>query len=58
MPTKTRDPSPAGLLLESLNQAFDLENSRWTAPTVHVPGGVLWVDFLAALPASLLVGYN
>ena len=58
MPRKARDPSPAGLLLESLHQAFDLETSRWTALTVHVSGAVLWVDFLAALPASLLVAYN
>jgi hypothetical protein len=49
---------PAGLLLESLSRTFDLENSRWTALTVHVPGGVLWVDSLVALLASLLVGYN
>jgi len=56
MSSKARDPSPAGLLLESLHQAFDLETS--TALTVHVPGGVLWADFLSALPASLPVGYN
>jgi hypothetical protein len=49
---------PAGLLLESLNQAFDLENSRWMALTVHLPVGVLGVDFLVALLAGLLAGYN
>src|SRR5262249_42854571 len=49
---------PAGLLLESLNQTFDLENSRWMALTVHLPVGVLGVDFLVALLACLLVGYN
>jgi hypothetical protein len=49
---------PAGLLLESLNQTFDLENSRWMAITVYLPVGVLGVDFLVALLACLLVGYN
>jgi hypothetical protein len=49
---------PAGLLLESLNQTFDLENSRGMALMVHLPSGVLWVDFLVALLAGLLVGYN
>lgn len=55
-----RDPRSvaAGLLLQSLNQTFDLENSRWMALTVHVPVGVLSVDFLVALVAGLLVGYN
>jgi hypothetical protein len=55
-----RDPRsiPTGLLLESLNQMFDLENSRWMAITVHLPVGVLGVDFLVGLLACLLVGYN
>jgi hypothetical protein len=49
---------PAGLLLESFNHAFDMEDARWTALTVHVPAGVLWVDCLVGLLAGLLVGYN
>ncbi|HEX2328688.1 MAG TPA: hypothetical protein VHN74_08190 [Candidatus Angelobacter sp.] len=49
---------PAGLLLESFNHAFDLEDARWTTLTVHVPAGVLWVDCLIGLLAGLLVGYN
>jgi hypothetical protein len=49
---------PAGLLLESLNQTFDLENSRWMAITVRLPVGVLGVDFIVALLACLLVWYN
>src|SRR5262249_11187328 len=55
-----RDPRsvPAGLLLQSLNQTFDLETSRWIALTVHLPDGVLLVDMLVGLLAALLVGYN
>jgi hypothetical protein len=55
-----RDPRsvPAGLLLQSLNQTFDLESSRWTALNVHVPDGVLWVDMLVGVLAAFLVGYN
>jgi hypothetical protein len=49
---------PAGLLLQSMNQTFDLENSRWTELAIHVPGGVLWVDILVGLLAALIVGYN
>jgi hypothetical protein len=49
---------PAGLLLQSLNETFDLESSRWTALTAHVPDGVLSIDMLVGLLAALLVGYN
>ncbi|HEY6306188.1 MAG TPA: hypothetical protein VI488_06975 [Candidatus Angelobacter sp.] len=48
---------PAGLLLQSLNQTFDLENSRWNALQIHVPDGVLWVDIFVGLLAALKVGY-
>ncbi|HEY7402699.1 MAG TPA: hypothetical protein VIB39_04210 [Candidatus Angelobacter sp.] len=55
-----RDPRsvPAGLLLQSLNQTFDLDSARWTALNVHVPDGVLWVDMFVGVLAALLVGYN
>lgn len=49
---------PAGLLLQSLNQTFDLETSRWIALTIHLPDGVLLVDMFVGLLAALLVGYN
>jgi len=49
---------PAGLLLQSLNQTFDLESSRWTALHVHVPDGVILVDMFVGVLAALLVGYN
>ncbi len=49
---------PAGLLLQSLNQTFDLESARWTALTIHIPSGVIWVDVFVGLLATFLVGYN
>ncbi len=49
---------PAGLLLQSLNQTFDLDSARWTALTIHLPDGVLLVDMFVGLLAALLVGYN
>jgi hypothetical protein len=48
----------AGLLLQTLNQTFDLEASRWAAFHAHVPGSVIWADCTMALLASLLVGYS
>lgn len=48
----------AGLLLESLNQAFDMETARWAAFNAHVPETVIMVDAAAALLAIALVGYS
>jgi hypothetical protein len=48
----------AGLLLQTLNQTFDLEAARWAAFHAHVPSSVIWADGLLALLASLLVGYS
>lgn len=48
----------AGLLLQTLNQTFDLEAARWAAFHAHVPPSVIWADFITALLASLLVGYS
>jgi hypothetical protein len=45
---------PTGLLLQSLNQTFELENSRWTELQIHVPTGVIGVDVIV----GLLAGYN
>jgi hypothetical protein len=55
-----RDPRSvtAGLLLQSLNLAFDLEESRWIAFHTHVPTSVIWTDSVVALLASVLVGYS
>ncbi len=47
----------AGLLLQSLNQTFDLESARWAAFNAHVPETVIMVDGLAALLAAAFVGY-
>jgi len=48
----------AGLLLESLNQTFDLETARWAAFNARVPQTVILVDAVAALLAIALVGYS
>jgi len=54
-----QDPSPAkaGLLLQSLNQAIDLEATRWTAFQNHVPESVIYANAIVALLAAMLVGY-
>jgi hypothetical protein len=48
----------AGLLLQSLNNTFDLENARWTAFLAHVPQSVVYVNGLMGLLAMFLVGYG
>jgi hypothetical protein len=54
-----KDPSPirAGLLLQSLNQVIDLESARWMAFQNHVPPTVIYVNYIVALLATILVGY-
>ncbi len=54
-----KDPNPvkAGLLLQSLNQTIDLESARWMAFQNHVPPTVIYVNFVVALLATILVGY-
>jgi hypothetical protein len=49
---------PAGVLMESLNNVFDLENARWIGFVAHVPPGVIYVDALMGLVAALMVGYD
>lgn len=49
---------PAGLLLESLDNAFSLENSRWIGFVAHLPEGVIYVNALMGLVAVLMVGYE
>jgi hypothetical protein len=55
-----KDPQsvPAGLLMQSLNAAFDLENSRWIGFIAHVPEGVIYVNGLMGLVVALMVGYE
>jgi hypothetical protein len=55
-----QEPNPvkAGLLLQSLNQAFDMEEARWTAFQNHVPESVIYVNALVGLLATTLVGYS
>jgi hypothetical protein len=55
-----KDPNPvkAGLLLQSLNHAFDLEGERWMALHNHVPQSVIFINALVGLLAVTLVGYT
>jgi hypothetical protein len=54
-----KDPNPvkAGLLLQSLNEAIDLETARWTTFQNRVPQNVIYVDAMVGLLAAVLVGY-
>jgi hypothetical protein len=54
-----KDPNEVtvGFMLQSLNEAFDLETARWTAIHNQVPPNVIYVNGLVALLATMLVGY-
>lgn len=54
-----KDPNPvtAGLLLQSLNQAIDLESARTMALQNHVPASVIYVNSIVGLLAAMMVGY-
>lgn len=54
-----KDPNAVrtGLLLQSLNQAIDLESARWMAFLNHVPESVIYANAVVALLAMSLVGY-
>ena len=47
----------AGLLLQSLNQAIDLEAARRMAFQNHVPESVIYLSAVVGLLAAMLVGY-
>lgn len=49
---------PVGSLMELLNNAFDLENSRWVAFVARLPAGVLYVVAFIGLVTVLMVGYD
>ena len=55
-----KDPNPvkAGLLLQSLNEAIDLESARWMAFQNRVPQNVIYVNAIVGLLAAMLVGYS
>jgi len=55
-----KDPNPvkAGLLLESLNQAIDLESARRMAFQNNVPETVIYVNGIVGILAAILVGYS
>jgi hypothetical protein len=49
---------PASILMESLDTAFEVENSRWSAFGARVPDSVIYVNAIMGLVAALLVGYD
>jgi hypothetical protein len=55
-----KDPNPVrvGLLLQSLNEAIDLQAARWTALQNRVPQNVIFANAASALLAAMLVGYS
>jgi hypothetical protein len=55
-----KDPNPVrvGLLLQSLNQAIDLESARRTVFQNQVPKGVIYVNGIVGILAAILVGYS
>src|SRR5262249_30068602 len=48
---------PAGLLVQSFNQAFDLENASWAAGNSHVPPTVIILNAAIAILTAGFVGY-
>jgi hypothetical protein len=59
VPYAQQDANPVrtGLLLQSLNEAFDLETARWIAFQNHVPESVIYVNGVVGLLSVMLVGY-
>jgi hypothetical protein len=55
-----KDPNPtkAGLLLQSLNEAIDLESARWAAFQNRVPQNVIYVNAIVSMLATMLLGYS
>jgi len=55
-----KDPHPVriGLLLQSLNQAMDLESARRSAFQNQVPESVIYVNGIVGILATMLVGYT
>jgi len=49
---------PAGLLIQSLNNAFDLEAAGWTQFISHVPETVVLLNVAVSLLTGVLVGYS
>jgi prepilin signal peptidase PulO-like enzyme (type II secretory pathway) len=52
------NPVTVGLLLQSLNQTFDLGEARWMAFQNHVPESVIYVNATVGLLSAMLVGYS
>ncbi len=54
---KAPNPFMAGLLIQSLNQAIDLESERWMAFQNRVPPTVIYVNGIVAVFAAIIVGF-
>jgi hypothetical protein len=52
------NPVTVGLLLQSLNQTFDVGEARWMAFQNHVPESVIYVNAAVGLLSAMLVGYS
>jgi len=55
-----KDPNmvTSGLLLQTLNEAIDLESSRWMAFNNQVPEAIVYLNGLVALLAVNMLGYT
>ena len=49
---------PAGVLVQSLNNAFDLEDAGWAMLISHVPETVVLLNVAVSLLTAMFVGYS
>ncbi len=52
------NPVTVGLLLQSLNQTFDVGEARWMAFQNQVPESVIYINAVVGLLSAILVGYS
>lgn len=49
---------PAGLLVQSMNEMFDLQAASWAAARSHIPATVIRLNAVVALLTAMFVGYT
>jgi hypothetical protein len=49
---------PAGLLVQSMNEMFDLQAASWAAARSHVPSTVISLNAVVSLLTAMFVGYT
>ena len=49
---------PAGLLVQSMNEMFDLQAASWAAAQSHVPSTVICLNAAVSLLTAMFVGYT